>query len=122
VRQMAATPCHTERVSYITDVLLITADGEHEAAAQVNQWLEKNADGQQLHLMDLSRSGGSKVMGHDLYAAGFNFLDVFGLAGAIRSAQWQLRTYVVAYFRDESGLIFVMSPAKGDRWTINEGH
>jgi hypothetical protein len=107
-------------VSYITDVLLITSDGEHEAAAQVNAWLKENTSGQQLHLMDLSLAGGSKVMSHDVYAAGFNFLDVFGLADAIRSAPWQLRTYVLAYFRDESGLTFVMSPVKDDRWVLDE--
>lgn len=105
-------------MSYITDVLLITACGEDKAVASVNAWLKDHANGQQLTPADLGGGGGSKVISHGIYAAAFNYLDTGGLEDAIRDAPWRLRTNVAAYFDDESGQTYVMSPAQSERWML----
>jgi hypothetical protein len=107
-------------VSYITDVLLITSSSDGEAVATVNAWLAENADGQQLAPAELNGGGGFKVTSNAVYAAAFNYLDRCDLEDAIRAAPWHIPSDVVAYFDDESGETFVMSPAREGRWMLRE--
>lgn len=109
-------------MSCITDVLIVARGGEGEALASVNAWLTVN-DPRKQHLDEISTdgAGGGKVSSMALYAAAFNYVDLWGLLDAIRAAPWRIPSTVVVYVDDESGLTQVMSPAREDTWTLADG-
>lgn len=108
-------------MSYITDVLIVTAGGEgEEAIAYVNRWLiEQDSCRPQLRELATGEAGGCKAFSPRLWAGGLNYLDVYGLAEVISGAPWRIPGVVVAYFDPESGPAFVMSPARPGQWEIS---
>lgn len=106
-------------MSLITSVVLITAGPESAALDAINGWLAANDHyRQQLEAIPMEAAGGVKVIGTDIYAAGFNYLDVEGLVAVIMGAPWQTPTLTVAYFEGETDDDpFVISPGRpGKRW------
>jgi hypothetical protein len=73
-------------MSYSTTAVLLALSSEGEAISQVNCWLKVSAQGQQLDPADLHGGGGFNFLGHSVWTADFDYLDLAGFLEAVSAA------------------------------------
>jgi hypothetical protein len=90
-------------MSLITDVVIVAMSRENDAIAHVNKHLmATDRRQQQFRPLDMDAAGGGKVASSAVYAAAFNFVDLFDLKDALLAAPWRFPDCVTVCIDGES--------------------
>ena len=89
-------------MSYDTSIVIVSLY-ETQAIEYVNQALRAEPSNRSQQLLELEGSGGFNVLGWETHGAGFDYLDVDSLMGALKSAPWKCPGMVTVHYSSDHG-------------------